>query len=289
MTAYFHSQLPSLAEAGLVSYYNVVPYVASATSNNETATGQLSSSWLAPGLSTAELLAKLEPLTAVIGGAVKNNVSWATDAITVQSIIEPQSGTFMDWWLTYYPAQTAGTIGRVGSRLLTNTSLLGPISDLKNALRTSTPAGETMVGQVVGPAPSSSAGDGDVVDNAVLDAWRQTYTHVSLPRTWTAFNQTQKLLVATDLRDVRTQALRKVEPESGCYMSEADPTEPEWQRAKFGAKYARLLGIKTRVDPLGVFWCKQCVGSELWNVLGQEEVDVENGVGQSRVRMCWKS
>lgn len=191
----------------------------------------------------------------------------------------------MDWWLAYYPAQTAGTSGRVGSRLLTNTTLLGPISELKNALRLSTPAGETLVGQLVGPAPNSQTGV--IHDNAVLQAWRQTYTHVSLPRTWDALNKTEKMLVATDLRGVRTEALRQLEPDSGCYMNEADPTEPDWQKAKFGGSYERLLRVKQTLDPIGLFWCKQCVGSELWDAEGGEEVEVENGVGQSRVRLCW--
>ena len=281
MTAYFHSQLPSLAEAGLVSYYNVAPSVAT-SSPNASVTGQLTSRWLAPGLSTAELLAKLQPMISIVNST---NTSWATDPVTVQVDVEAQSGNFMDWWLAYYPAQTAGTSGRVGSRLLTNSSLLGPTSELKNALRLSTPAGETLVGQLVGPAPNNLAGV--IHDNAVLPAWRQTYTHVSLPRTWDALNNTQKMLVATDLRDVRTQALRQLEPSSGCYMSESDPTEPEWQKAKFGGNYERLLRVKKVLDPEGVFWCKQCVGSELWDVEGDEEVEVENGVGRSRVRLCW--
>lgn len=67
-------------------------------------------------------------------------------------------------------------------------------------------------------------------------------------------------------------------------MSESDPTEPNWQEAKYGSNYDRLLSIKKNLDPNGVFWCKQCVGSELWDTVG--DFGIENGVGQNKVMLC---
>ncbi|KAK4636070.1 hypothetical protein CLAFUW4_01497 [Fulvia fulva] len=112
--------------------------------------------------------------------------------------------------------------------------------------------------------------------------WPQS--DVVLPRVWKTLNQTEKEVVTTDLRDVRVRALRDLSPDTGAYMSESDPTEPEWQKTKFGEHYNELLRIKQRWDPNGVFWCKQCVGSELWEAKG--DFGIENGVGQSKVQLC---
>jgi FAD/FMN-containing dehydrogenase len=38
--------------------------------------------------------------------------------------------------------------------------------------------------------------------------------------------------------------------------------EENWQDTFFGKNYARLLEVKKKVDPDGVFSCNMCVGSE---------------------------
>jgi Berberine and berberine like len=77
----------------------------------------------------------------------------------------------------------------------------------------------------------------------------------------------------TDLRTLaaRTQdqlrlgaSLRALSPQGGTYPNEADPNIPDWQRAFWGTNYPKLLAIKQKVDPLGVFYCRACVGSEYY-------------------------
>lgn len=50
---------------------------------------------------------------------------------------------------------------------------------------------------------------------------------------------------------------------AGTYVNEADYFEPDWQQSFWGENYARLLAIKKRVDPEGLFNCHHCVGSEI--------------------------
>jgi hypothetical protein len=71
-------------------------------------------------------------------------------------------------------------------------------------------------------------------------------------------------------------------------MNEADPTNPDWQHDYFGDNYAKLLRVKRKWDPKGVFWCKPCVGHDLWEILDgpSEEDPVEWGVGQIGGRIC---
>lgn len=106
----------------------------------------------------------------------------------------------------------------------------------------------------------------------------------ALPRSWDPLNQTQKETITTSLRNGAVQGLRDLAPDTGAYASEADPTEPDWQRTFYGENYARLLALKKYWDPHGVFWYKNGVGSELWEPRGA--FGIENGVGQNPVQLC---
>lgn len=58
--------------------------------------------------------------------------------------------------------------------------------------------------------------------------------------------------------------LRKITPQSAGYLNEANYFEPNWQQAFWGKKYEKLLAIKQKYDPSGLFYCHHCVGSEQW-------------------------
>lgn len=60
--------------------------------------------------------------------------------------------------------------------------------------------------------------------------------------------------------------LREISPNGGTYYNEADINEPNWQQAFWGANYPRLLSIKKKWDPTGVFYSHHGVGSEEWYV-----------------------
>ncbi len=63
--------------------------------------------------------------------------------------------------------------------------------------------------------------------------------------------------------DAAMGAIRRVTEDAGAYANEADYFEPNWQHAFWGSNYERLLGIKKKYDPRGLFTCHHCVGSEL--------------------------
>ncbi|KAI1826932.1 FAD-binding domain-containing protein [Xylaria intraflava] len=68
-------------------------------------------------------------------------------------------------------------------------------------------------------------------------------------------------------------ALEKLTPGGAAYLNEADFQQPDFQRVIYGKPYERLLQIKRKYDPTGVFYAKTAVGSEDW---------AENGKG----RLC---
>jgi FAD/FMN-containing dehydrogenase len=60
-------------------------------------------------------------------------------------------------------------------------------------------------------------------------------------------------------------ALYKLVPEAGSYVSESDYFLKDWQRAFWGTNYARLQRVKQRYDPDGLFTVHHGVGSEAWS------------------------
>jgi hypothetical protein len=62
--------------------------------------------------------------------------------------------------------------------------------------------------------------------------------------------------------------LRDVVPDAGSYVSEAAFADSDWRRRSFGPNYARLLAVKRKYDPDGLFTTHHGVGSEEWSVDG---------------------
>ena len=80
-----------------------------------------------------------------------------------------------------------------------------------------------------------------------------------------------------DLRDARRNAkaisaamaeLGRIAPHAGSYVAESGYFETDWQNAYWGVNYARLLAVKTKYDPSGLFFVHHGVGSEAWSADG---------------------
>ncbi|KAK8054656.1 FAD/FMN-containing dehydrogenase [Apiospora phragmitis] len=61
-------------------------------------------------------------------------------------------------------------------------------------------------------------------------------------------------------------ALERVTPGSAAYVNEGDPFQEDWKETFFGPNYDRLLAIKDKYDPDGVFYARKTVGSDRWDV-----------------------
>ncbi|HZK91416.1 MAG TPA: FAD-binding protein [Stellaceae bacterium] len=59
--------------------------------------------------------------------------------------------------------------------------------------------------------------------------------------------------------------LRKAAPETGSYVAESSYFEPDWQHRYWGKHYSKLLEIKQKYDPDGLFFVRHGVGSEAWS------------------------
>jgi len=59
--------------------------------------------------------------------------------------------------------------------------------------------------------------------------------------------------------------LRKIVPHPGSYVSESNYFNDTWQQAFWGNNYRKLLAVKTKYDPDGLFFVHHGVGSEAWS------------------------
>jgi FAD/FMN-containing dehydrogenase len=62
--------------------------------------------------------------------------------------------------------------------------------------------------------------------------------------------------------------IRKLLPRVGSYVWETDYAQPHWQEAFWGDNYTRLLAVKAKYDPDGLFFLHHGVGSEDWSADG---------------------
>lgn len=59
--------------------------------------------------------------------------------------------------------------------------------------------------------------------------------------------------------------LKKIAPTAGSYVAESDYFESNWQQSYWGANYPRLLAVKQKYDPQGLFFVRHGVGTENWS------------------------
>jgi hypothetical protein len=57
--------------------------------------------------------------------------------------------------------------------------------------------------------------------------------------------------------------MRNLAVNLGSYMNEGDMFEPEYLDDFYGGSLVKLELVKSKYDPLNIFYCKTCVGSNL--------------------------
>ncbi|KAH6667575.1 hypothetical protein B0J14DRAFT_620065 [Halenospora varia] len=243
----FLSQWPSLSTQGLTgyAYSGLVPN----TTINGGNVGDFQAFFFLPITSasntTESLLAALDvpisSLKAQFPGAWSSQIN--TKSYT----------SFYEWWLPNNGGPPGGIDLILGSRLLDEKALSSNATALKEAIYF-----------------TSGKGVHDVVprggSNAVNPAWRKAYVHVVQAATYPALDPVAAKAAQNTLTNTNVAALRKLAPDMGSYVNEADANEPDYQHAFWGANYDRLKWIKRDVDPDDVLWCHPCVGNERWKI-----------------------
>ncbi|KAL2839847.1 hypothetical protein BJX68DRAFT_279296 [Aspergillus pseudodeflectus] len=140
---------------------------------------------------------------------------------------------------------------------------LGPLADA-TGVGTKRSVRASRLNGVSNPSLSGTMTVGKTpVANALNPAWRETVVHLISEQKW---NDPLPDEVAEEVIKEMTYgkgyALRQLAPDSGSYINEANPYEPDWQWSFWGPNYPRLEAIKQKYDPDNILWCRTCVGSE---------------------------
>ncbi|KAH8646888.1 hypothetical protein BX600DRAFT_518908 [Xylariales sp. PMI_506] len=263
------SDFPRLKAGGLQGYINLVPPGYFAELNTWAVVWSLYL-YDQPNGTAEALFAPLAQWLDPLNGTV---IEYST---TVE-----QGPDFFTIWNGTIGDETVATGGvAMGSRLLPASALADP-ERLSLALQNLTAPAEGEYGvpfvQFLAIANSdrgsSSGGEAPV---ALNPAWRDAVLHVITTEgfpDWVGYEAAKPALDRITYQ--RVGQLRMLAPNSGAYLNECDPYDPNWQYDFFGENYARLRAIKAKYDPNGSLWCISCVGSEDW-------VEVEKQSG----RLC---
>ncbi|KAJ7573870.1 hypothetical protein C8J56DRAFT_980674 [Mycena floridula] len=159
----------------------------------------------------------------------------------------------------FFPPEASGSPAVLGSRLVprhifenaTATALLAQVATEPSAVIFNLLAG----GAVAKILPNATS---------VNPGWRKALHLVIFASGWTS---STPLDVRDEIRQTVTAQTSLFEPFSeglGAYLNEANRNDPDWPQSFWGENYPRLLEIKKAFDPLGVFECPKCVGSEIF-------------------------
>jgi hypothetical protein len=272
MIAYFMSQFPSLADAGVSGYPQIFKNVYSYLSPTIPVTGLMGLVLMLDTTNSTDITSLFDPIFNYI------NTTWSGEfAFTATPTWYP---SHYAWYEVNYDPSSAGYENVMSSRLLDREALTGNLTKAKEAYELFADGGGSNMFMVSGKGVHDAVPRGG--SNAVLPAWRSTYVHASkympalasfslrLERKETdeagheiAANIPFQSLNAT-AREIAIAAssslssgLRELAPTTGAYMNEgAGRYEPDWQRTFWGDNYERLLKIKKTVDPDDTLWCQ---------------------------------
>lgn len=175
--------------------------------------------------------------------------------------------TYNDYW-SFYNGESAqydpaGISWAITSRMITRDAV-SDYTPVREAVEVLSGKPEEYVGNVV----LMSSG-GQVYEDAkdrtsgLHPAWR---TSPYVLATWRnpANNATnaEREAVSDDITFVKGAAAKKLAPNTGAYMNEADRNDPDYIQTFYGANYPSHLAAKNKYDPQHVFYCPTCVGAE---------------------------
>lgn len=160
-----------------------------------------------------------------------------------------------------------GGVSALGSRLMgtaalsANNTLLRPTMDIM-AGTAEHPVYHTVVHHGLETASLSTRNLSSAVqpgwyNSIILDIFELQMDGLQVDQNAQAFNI---------LRSTLEPAYTQLSPDTGTYMNEADWGNPTWKGDFYGKNWDRLNQIKASYDPEGVFYCNECVGSQLWSL-----------------------
>ncbi|KZW00741.1 FAD binding domain-containing protein [Exidia glandulosa HHB12029] len=171
--------------------------------------------------------------------------------------------TFFDLYIDIFEDEAAGSDALIGGRIITHEDIDKNAAGIIDAYKATLNSGTFIIGHIVGPGFGAP-----VVDNAINPVWRNasSFSITTIPIAGNA-PLSDKAQAQNIITNVVGKALREAAPHGGAYVNEGDLEEPNWQTEFWGSHYPRLLKLKEKWDPTGVFYARTTPGTEDWEVI----------------------
>jgi len=121
------------------------------------------------------------------------------------------------------------------------------------------------------PAEAIAGARGTPIHPSAIDAFALAISAAHGPPAFPGLPGPGPDLTAARRRAAEVAAIaemRKLAPGGGSYVAEGDYFNGDWQNAHWGPNYPRLLAVKEKYDPAGLFFVHHGVGSEGWSAGG---------------------
>jgi FAD/FMN-containing dehydrogenase len=122
------------------------------------------------------------------------------------------------------------------------------------------------------PAEAREAARDTAINPAVLDAFALIICAAKGPPAYPGILDHEPDLSTArrhaEAIDKAMNEVRRLLPNVGSYLAESDFFEEGWRQSFWGSNYARLLAVKEKYDPDGLFFVHHGVGSERWSADG---------------------
>ncbi|KAF2841763.1 FAD-binding domain-containing protein [Patellaria atrata CBS 101060] len=247
----FHTQLQPLVDAGMVAQYIV-------TNDTLSLFGMM-----APGFTGDELTTVMQPMMTALS---KDGL--ATDSSAAMNLVVAESNSYYDLYAAkVMPLMAENSIGPVVSgRFVSRENMATNASAVNAALRTTTGNGRFIVAITALNATGPSRIVDPIASNAMQPAFKEAFMSLIIAAPWNSRSDpwAEAAVLQDELHSVIRPVLESATPGTGVYMNEGNWQQPGWQDVFYGSTYERLLQIKKRYDPEGVFYGLTAVGSEAW-------------------------
>jgi FAD/FMN-containing dehydrogenase len=122
------------------------------------------------------------------------------------------------------------------------------------------------------PAEAIAAAKDTAMNPAVLDAFALVISGAEGPPAYPGIAGREPDVAAgrrhAEAIDRAMNEVRKVVSNVGSYVAESNFFDERWRESFWGPNYAKLLAVKDKYDPDGLFFGHHCVGSERWSADG---------------------
>jgi hypothetical protein len=271
------SHLPDLMDAGLagaatVAVGTTAPNFFPDIDSKRPFTGiAMNQAFWAFNTTEEDVEALIQPVLNVLlerfGG--KNNDSTLSVSLSASTL-----ANYTSFFSVISGSDVAGGESLTSSRLLGRAELVHtPHADVVSYLRTAMATQNETAGNYATIGLSGGPGVINTPDRywgALLPAWRTAYLHFiatgASVDSKAAGSPKKALQSAADWQNkVKEPMWRQWSPHSGAYMNEANPFNPDFQNAFYGANYENLKQVKAKYDPSESLYVLSGVGTEKWD------------------------